>query len=286
MPVITLFQIRTLPLAAAAALSLVSCSSGPEPVRTGTPAYYWQVANENYTKGDFAKTADWLEKITKASKNDFSAKAWIYQLIVTSGTIRGNAELADEFEIGERVNKAASMKFHKYTANFRGAAARASMGLHEAYNEFEKAFPDGDVTAEFAVPAGTIAKPQGIAKIQTGQIPTEAEVPALASSMLQRGVIEQICDLTGSAGDVAKAQLAMKTPPVTIPRAAFELTMAKTLHETSKIFGGRKENDTNKQEAFCNLAMKAAGRAGDSADVKELKGKIEKDLKEIKARKG
>lgn len=273
-------------LAAAAALTLASCSSGPEPIRPGTPAYYWQVANENYSKGDFQKTREWLEKITKASRNDFTAKAWIFQLIVHSGTIRGHAELADEFELGERVNKGASMKFHKHTAGFRGQAARSGLNLHEAYNEFEKAFPEGDVTADFNVPAGSLAAPAGIAKIQTGHLPPDAEVPPLGSAMTQRGVIEQICELAGSAGDAAKAQTAMKTPPVTIPRGAFELTMAKSFYDISKIYGARKENDTNKQEAFCTLALKAAARAPESPDVKELKNKIEKDLKEIKARKG
>ena len=99
-------------------------------------------------------------------------------------------------------------------------------------------------------------------------------------------MIRQVCELTGAAGDSAKAQSAMKTPPVTIPRAVFELAMATTLFDISKMFGARKENDTNKQEAFCSLALKAAGRAGDGKDVKELKDKIDKDLKEIKARKG
>src|SRR5689334_4597358 len=82
----------------------LSCSTDSAP-KTGTPQYYWSAARENYAAGDFSKTAENLERVA-ATENEFSARAQAWLLILTSGQIRGQMDLADGLEAGVRARKA------------------------------------------------------------------------------------------------------------------------------------------------------------------------------------
>ena len=118
---------------------LVSCSEGgPPPVRTGTPAYYWQTAKEAYGKNDFPKAIDWLDKITKANKNDHTERAWAFRLLLTAGMINGYKELADNYEYGQRSNKNNPTPFIKKVTEYRGAASRMALQFGENYAEYDK----------------------------------------------------------------------------------------------------------------------------------------------------
>ena len=55
-------------------LSLVSCTSGPPPVKMGTPEWFWSAAREQYAIGDFAKTQEHLERLM-AGESPFRARA-------------------------------------------------------------------------------------------------------------------------------------------------------------------------------------------------------------------
>src|SRR5881394_2771950 len=83
-----------------------SCSSGDSAPRAekGTPAFYWAAAGETFAANDFVKTSENLEAILK-SENEYTARAQPWLLIVTSGMIRGYAEVADSLEIGVRAKK-------------------------------------------------------------------------------------------------------------------------------------------------------------------------------------
>ncbi|MCL4850996.1 MAG: hypothetical protein KJZ78_06390, partial [Bryobacteraceae bacterium] len=50
-------------IASAAAL-LISCSSGPAPLKPGTPGFYWAAAKEAYRTGNYVRTSENLARIT------------------------------------------------------------------------------------------------------------------------------------------------------------------------------------------------------------------------------
>jgi hypothetical protein len=264
-------------------LLLSSCSSsGPPKPRTGTPGYYWQVAIENWDKADFEKTGDWLGKI---GGGEFAAKALPFRITLITGLIRGNSDLADQYEIGARANKANPMKLYRLVSDYRGLASRMSLNLLEVHDELSKANPSADVPIDFPFPSkGTAAMPPGITKIQMGQLPTPDETITVQNQMLRRAMLQQVSDVVGAAGDGAKAQALMKNGPIRIPRATFELAMANALYNCSVLFSPRKSSDSVKQGHFLGQALKAVAAAGDSKEAKELKTKIEKDQKELKAR--
>jgi hypothetical protein len=115
-------------LLTAALVSLVACSeSGPPPIRTGTPAYYFQNAKDTYSKGDYVKAIDWLDKITKANKNEFTERAWTFRLLLEAGMISGYKELADNYEYGQRSNKDNPTPFIKKVTEYRSTAQRMAL---------------------------------------------------------------------------------------------------------------------------------------------------------------
>src|SRR5436309_1422775 len=106
--------------AAVLALAILSsCSSEPAGPAKGTPAFYWQAANETYKTGDYLKTLDHLDAIL-ATDNDFSARALPWSLVLTSGMASAYMELADEYEAGSRANKSSPTAFRQSLRNYRG----------------------------------------------------------------------------------------------------------------------------------------------------------------------
>jgi hypothetical protein len=65
------------------------------------------------------------------------------------------------------------------------------------------------------------------------------------------------------------------------------LYVARTMYNVATLYDKKKLSDTPKREFFLERAQKSIASADkDAKEVKELKTKIDKDLKEVKARKG
>ena len=98
---------RTLATALAVAglvAAATSCSSGPEPPKPGTPAFYWAAARETWRGGDYLKTSEHLQRIL-AGENDFCARARVWDAVISGGVAQAYIELADNWEAGARANR-------------------------------------------------------------------------------------------------------------------------------------------------------------------------------------
>ncbi|MEP7366757.1 MAG: hypothetical protein ABI972_26155 [Acidobacteriota bacterium] len=273
--------------AAALTLSLLMLSGcgggGPAPIKPGTNAFYWQAANENFAKGDYLKTSDQLERVMR-TPNDFTPKARAWRLALLAGMMNGYRELADQYELGARANRANPGTFRKLTSNYRGMASRSAVALAQAYEDFTKDQPQGDVQIAFPYPGrGTMGMPPGAAKISIGTVPTDSDIASVEAAMLQRGVLRAVSDLVGAPGDSSKAQELMKTIPMQAPRPAFELGMAKAFYDASNIFNPFKGSEPVRQRVMLDTAAKALKNGpGDKDDSsKELSKKIANDTKAV-----
>lgn len=268
---------------------MLSCSeSGPPPLRTGTPAYYFQTAKDAYAKGDFIKALDWLDKITKSNQNEFTERAWTFKLLLQSGLIAGYKELAENYEYGQRSNKANPTPFIKKLTEYRGAAVRMTLPFGEQYAEFEKSGPGPEAVIDFPFPAsGTTVKPAQLGKIAQGLTPSDEAADAALKGMLSRGVILAICETVGAKDDAAKGRAALQTLPVKAPRAALELMLARALYTSAQLHGQKMSGNPAVQEFLSQRALQAMAAVTDaSKETKELKSNIEKELKDAKKRKG
>jgi hypothetical protein len=272
-----------------ALVSLVACSeSGPPPLRTGTPAYYFQNAKDTYSKGDYLKAIDWLDKITKANKNEFTERAWTFRLLLEAGMISGYKELADNYEYGQRSNKDNPTPFIKKVTEYRSTAQRMALPFGEQYAAYEKGGPGAETVIDFPFPpVGSTSKPPHLGKITQGIAPNDDAVDGALKGMLARGLVLAISQTVGAKDDAAKGRAALQTLPAKFPRGAFELVMAKALYEGALIHGRKLQGNPAIAEFLCQQGLKAMAAVTDtSKETKELKANLEKELKDAQKRKG
>jgi hypothetical protein len=264
---------RLFPLIALLTGFLSSCSSGPEPPAKGTPAFYWSAAKESFNAGDYTRTVDNLSKLT-SSENEFRKHAQPWRLVVLAGIVKGNAELADQYEAGGRTNKANPAPFRMQTSTLRSEAGRQAMEFVESFMAFQKANPSGDVEIVFPYPpVGTVKAPPS--KIAGGILPSQSEADSLRTMGTQRAVLLAVCDALGNGDDAVKTQEAMAKVPITVPRATFLLAMSEFLNDQADLFSKRKLDIPDREKIFRTKALDALQGLPDSKELKELRKKIE-----------
>jgi hypothetical protein len=264
----------------AANVILFSCSSGPTAPQKGTPAFYWQTAREAYAAGDHMRTIQNLDSIV-ASENEFTGRARVWLLVMTSGVARGYMEIADFYESGARINKANPLSFHKQVSNARNGASRAALRFAEVIGDYRKSAEES-VVLDFPFPSGSPAPSPVLMKVGNGIMPAENEMEVAHKSALTRAVVLSVCRAAGAPADTARAQALFKAGPVKVPRAEFNLAMANALYDQSQLFLPTKLDQPAKMKIFCTEADATLKTVPESKLTKELNGKIQATLKKIK----
>src|SRR5258707_1654138 len=88
----------------AAAMLLTSCS-GPVAAKAGTPEFYWAAAKNAYSTGDYPGTLEQLARLSE-NRNDYTARAIPWELVLTTGLAAGSIELASTYSKGLPTNPA------------------------------------------------------------------------------------------------------------------------------------------------------------------------------------
>jgi hypothetical protein len=259
---------------------LVSCSSGPTGPEKGTPAFYWQAAKETFAAGDNMKTLEHLDKLL-AEDNEYTAKALVWSLVLTSGTAAGYTDLADHYEIGGRANKSDPSAFRRPMTADRGIAGRLSLQFADNFAKFDKVKGD-TVPLAFGYPKGTAAPAPGLSKIANGIILPQTEIESTEKRTLERGVLMAACSAAGAPDDAAKTESILKDPEAKVARPVFALAMAQALYNASQLYTQRKLDDPAKMTIFAERAQETMKAIPDSKDAKELNTKIAAVLKKGK----
>ncbi len=261
-------------------LILFSCSSGPSAPQPGTPAFYWNAAQNTYAAGDYTKTVDNLQSLV-AKDNEFTARAQPWLLVMTSGMAQGYMDLADSFEAGGRANKSNPTELRRQMNVFRGNANRLALQFAEAFGKFQTTKGD-TVPLAFGYPTGNPNQVPLLAKVSTGAVPPGAEIEAAQKSVLQRSVILAACRAAGAPDDPAKLQEILKAPDANVARPVFVLAMAGALFDESAMYSRTKLDQPDKRKIFCTRAQEALKSVPDSKAAKDLNGKIESLMKKEK----
>jgi hypothetical protein len=258
-------------------LMVSSCGpSAPQGPQPGTPAFYWAAANETYRAGDYLKTNQNLDRVSK-SENEFAARAVVWECVVSSGLARGYAVLADKYEMGGRTNRDNPAPFRRQVSNLRVAASDAGVQLAESFHRLS---PEAKgVPLDFPFPAGNAAEPPGLQKVSNGTLISDAELELLQKAMLQRGVLMSVCDAVGARDNTAKALEIFQKGNVEAPAEVFRMAMATMLHESALVFGPDKLDQPNRVKLLCNEATQVLKTMPASKQTKDLSTKIQKTLK-------
>lgn len=264
------------------ALAATSCSSGPQPPRPGTPAFYWNAAKDAYRVGDYVKTDTQLSEIVRTD-NEYAARARAWSMVINAGLSQGYSQLSDAFEAGARANRANPMPFRKQVTTLRSLASASDMQLVETLHHFMERDKDPNVLLAFDYPSGAAAEPGSLKKVAGGILIQDSERDSLQLSMLQRGVLLGLCRFTGSPDDPAKALEKFKTAEVRVPRDVVLFAAAKTLFDQSEIFSSNKLDQPARMKALCQEALEALKSIPETKETKALAAKIQAGLKKLKS---
>jgi len=263
----------------AVCLITIGCSTVEGPPAKGTPAFYWTAARETFEAGDYLKTSEHLDNLAR-KESEYTGRIRPWRLVLLSGLMQGYAEMAEQFQTGARNNKANPTPFRVELNQARSLASKLALEFGEAYVEFEKVQPEGEVSLAFSFPArGSMAMPPQMTKTATGTILPEGELMSMRQAMLQRGVIDAVCQVAGATGDPARAQELLKSPPVNMTRGSFEQAMAHGLFDAGQLFGPMKLALPDRQEWFYDRTLEALAKAPDGKEAKEWKATIDKERK-------
>jgi len=271
-PKISLRSSHYLTVFAALSLLLVF-ACGPAPPQRGTPAFYWGAAKEAYAFGDFMKTIDHLDNILE-SDNDYTARAFPWSLVATSGLASGYMELADQYAAGAKANKEASASFSRQVSRYRGLASHLTLRFADAFAKFGKSKED-PVTLAFALPPGTASPVPQLATVAKGSLLPAATAEAAEKAALERGILLAALRAAGAPEDPAKGEQILKAGEGKVARATFLLAMAHTLYEESQLYDRRRENDSQKRLILCQRAQDVLKALPESPETKALNLKIQ-----------
>ena len=202
-----------------------------------------------------------------------------------AGLAQGYMELADHFDYGVKANKNNPTPFRRKISDYRSMAARNALDFAETLQQFGAAQKDADVTLDFSAPGGSANQVPQLTQIGNGVLPSATELETTQKTVLERNVLLAACRAVGSPNDPAKVVEVLKAPPATIPKATFRRAMAENLYDLGGLFSRQKLDLPDRQTLFYTRAQEGLEGLGDDKEIKGIRGKIEKSLKELKARK-
>ena len=228
---------------------LAGCSSAPtQSANARTPAFYWSAAAETFSAGDYAKSADHLQRLVE-SDNEYTARAIPWYLVVNAGMARGYTELAERFTTGARFNKANALALNRTASQYRATAGRLALRFAQDVDRLQKV-PLGKTPLAFPMPKGSAAEPPLLTKIGSGIAITPAEQTSAETVAIQRGVLMTVCQAAGAPNDTAKAREILSQPAPDVTRETFAKAIAEMLKTESKLFARDKLDDPDKLAAF------------------------------------
>ena len=259
-----------------AAAILASGCAGPAPIKPGSPAFFWAVANESYRTGDLLKTDSTLVELASGN-HEFAARAQIWQMVVSAGVSRGLWELADAYQAGSEVTPAG---FRSEASRLRSMAANISLEFTQAVrNSCE--IPDPSVQLAFGFPPGSADVPPELTKISSGTWLPEAARETLERAMLEQGVIEAISAAVGSPKDPTAALKAFQTRPVQVPRQTFFYQMADLLYQQTGLFDAKHIDRPDRQMVMYKVALAALSSIDQADDAEALAARIHEAIKKL-----
>ncbi|HWQ52750.1 MAG TPA: hypothetical protein VN442_03640 [Bryobacteraceae bacterium] len=260
---------------------LTGCSTASKPPQPGTPAFYWAAAREMYRAGDYVKTNDNLAQLTR-SENDFTARARVWQVVISAGVAQAHMELADTYETGARANRNNPAPFRRETNVQRNAASTAALQFAEAFHNLQHSVKDETIALEFDFPRGNAAMPPELKKVTSGIVLPPAELALVAKAMVQRGVLLSTCRAVGAPEDPAKALELFKAGNPQVRTDAFRIHMASQLYDAAQLFAPTKLDQPQRTKMLLKEAMETTQSVPADKRTKELTGKIQGLLKKQK----
>ncbi len=262
-------------------VALTSCTTGSNAPAPGTPGFYWSAAKTAYKAGDFRVANQNLSELIRGD-NEYTVRARPLAMIVSAGLAKGYADMADGYEAGARMNRPNPTPFRKQVTTSRSMSSAAAMELAEVVHVFLQKNKDPEVLLACEYPTGNMGEPASLRKVAGGVLIQDSERDSLETALLQRGVLQTMAAMVGAPDDAAKTLDLFKAGEPKIPRETFLFATAKSLNDTSALFGSNKLDQPNRLEALLNEATECLKSIPETKQTKALAAKIDATLKKTK----
>jgi hypothetical protein len=259
-----------------------SCSTGPQPPAPGSPAFIWGAAKQTYKTGDFRKTSENLVQLVR-TESEFAAQARPWAAVISAGLAQGYLDLAQAYEAGAKANRLNPTPFRKQVSMLQSLGSASALEFAEGVHLLLDKNKDADTLLAFDYPTGSMSEPANLRKVSAGMLMQDSEAEQLLNTMLQRGVVRTVSQVTGTPEDAAKTLELFKAGEPKVPRPTFLFGLAKSLNDVSALYGPTRLDQPQRLRLLCQQALDALGAIPETKDTKALKDKIQAALKKLRA---
>jgi hypothetical protein len=256
------------------------CSSGPPPIKPGSPAFFWAVAKESYRTGDLVKTDATLIDLGETD-SEFARPARVWQAVVSAGMTQGYIALADAYEQGSHANSANGLAFRRQAMNLRSLAATSALEFGQAIHNLAQTDQNAKVLLAFGFPPGSATAPDTLDRLANGTWLADTERDSLLTAMLQRGVVRAVDEAVGSPLDPVQAQHVFLAAEVRIPRETFLLGMARLMYQEADLFSPMGMDRQDRFILMCRTALDTLEAIPQTTETEALETEIRMTLKQF-----
>lgn len=261
-------------------LTLASCGSGSSGPQAGSPAWYWQAAQETYASGDFEKSVAHLEQVAK-SEGENKDQAALWRATLSAGLARGYMELGNTLSEVMKEDKSLAGDFTVRVQDFRRNARRHAISFTESIGALRKiAEAQPAVKLQFPFPAGSANEAPALVSLREGEKVPPPQIDAAVDYTLKRGLMVQAAHMAGAGKDVAKGQAQFASGAAEVPRLVLLQALGRSLYDVSALFGNEQLHEPKIQKVMLDSALQCLTPALEAEDA-QLKQQAEEIKKEI-----
>ena len=240
--------------------ALTACISVPEGYED------WKQVNREYESGDYITTLNYLDDLLR-TENGYTARAAALKVVILGGMTRSALEIEEACAKGISWVKAVdSGPYKKCVDRFRWRARTSALSLIDALTEFENSAASGTVSLDFPLPEASAEPSPMIGQTGAGAMPVEKIFEPSVARILDRQILLQVRDAVAN-GEAAAVKDMFASPPVTVPKEAFLVGVAKTLLAAAAVFGEDRLDDSPKRSATLKRARECLQPAFDGPDA-------------------
>jgi hypothetical protein len=260
-----------------------ACSGGgPSAPQEGSPEWLWLAAEENFAVGDYAKTDEHLKELADA-ESEWQKRAVTWRIVLLSGLSRSYRSLGDAYSKGAEESPAQVSDFSNGIQQNQRDARQYGIELAEALPKYLKILgSDGNVTLDFAFPAGSPNESALAKRIEGGDVIPDAQQAEATEQEVKRGVLLQATLFAGTGEDVNAARTKFGAGSVEVPRTVFMNALGRTMWIVSEVFDRTHLNQPDIEKIFVTHATKSieTALASDNEELKEQAEELKEEMEE------
>jgi hypothetical protein len=255
-----------MPLICAAGLFLLMACGPKRNVQVEeTPEFRFQAAQTAFAAGNYLGADEILEQLSR-TENSHLRQARFWRVVLLAGFADAHVEIAATLT---KLGQDAAVQEEIRRQQKKGAAA--AFQLEQLYNEIKRRDAEGEVTLPFGFPSNVmLERPASL-----NHLAVAADAGRIEADVVRWAVSRSVCTAVGEPEDAVKAAAAFQGNKAIVPRAVYELAVAKGMLRAMVIHSPEYNGDPGRRETLLYLARHALSRAPTGAETDGLLAETE-----------